>query len=205
MEEKKDVVGERTYCTADDCHSSGIYVVVYIFVVIRDKINRKKAETGEDRQQVWGILEKSVPEIAKYTRAYACWEWSTYEYKKTITKYWHYGIAFNDERICIVPLSCEGGDISYSGGFRIEKSDVGIVNSKKGKNWVELYDRNQVEMISLMIFPENLNDDRFHPVNIIQKEEEAAFIQWKDRWMDEVNGANGVEVTGKMKKPVKNK
>ncbi len=102
-----------------------------------------------------------------------------------------------------MPLSCEGGDISYSNAFCIEKKDVAIVNSKKGTAWVELYDMHQKELLSVSVLPENLNDDKFHPVNIIQSDEARAFEAWKDAWMDEINTANNVEVTGKMKKPVK--
>lgn len=178
-------------------------VVVFIYVTIKDKINRKKAQSGEDREHVWNILQSSVPQIEKYTRAYGCWEWSTYQGKKTTTTYWYYGLAFNQDRIYVVPLSCEGGDVSYSNAYCIEKSDVAIVNSKKGEQWVELYDRGQQEVLSVSVFPENLNDDKYHPVNIIQPDEARAFIEWKDKWMDEVNTANHVQVTGKMKKPVK--
>lgn len=92
----------------------------------------------------------------------------------------------------------------YENPVILEKEDIGIVNSKPGEIWVELYDKNQQEIISLMTVPENLNDDRFHPVNILQ-EEHKAFIAWKDAWMEEINAANDVIVTGKVKKPIKKK
>lgn len=179
------------------------FVVVFIFVIIRDKINRKKAGTGEDKETVWNILQKTVPDPENYTKAYACWQWETYQTRKTTTTYWYYAIAFNKERLYIVPLSCEAGDISYSDSYCINKEDLGIVNTKKGTSWVELYDKNQKEIVSLSVFGENLRDNKYHPVNIIQPEAEQAFIEWKDGWMDEVNAANNVTVTGKMKKPVK--
>lgn len=71
--------------------------------------------------------------------------------------------------------------------------------------WAELYDKNFNEIISLSVFGENLKDDKYHPLNIIQEEEAKKFVAWKDNWMASVNAANGVEVTGKMKKPVKNR
>lgn len=181
----------------------GLIVIITIYVVIKDKINRKKAMSGGDRETVWNILQRAVPNVDQYTRAYGCWEWTTYQGKKSTTAYWFYGLAFNKERLYVVPLSCEGGDISYSNAFCIEKKDVAIVNSKKGTAWVELYDMHQKELLSVSVLPENLNDDKFHPVNIIQSDEARAFEAWKDAWMDEINTANNVEVTGKMKKPVK--
>lgn len=182
-----------------------LIVVIYIFVTIQEKRNRKKALEGDDRVRVWEILEKNVPDVQNYTRAYARWEWSTYAGRRTTTSYWYYGIAFNSDCIYVVPLSAEGGDISYSNGGVIYKDQLGVVNSKKGANWVELYDKDRKEIVSLMVFAENLKDDKYHPVNIIQTDEEKKFLDWKEKWMEEVNTANGVEATGKMKKPVKNK
>lgn len=180
-----------------------LIVIIFIYVVIREKLNRKKAQTGEDKEALWNILERAVPDIGSYTRAYGCWEWSTYQGKRKTTEYWYYGLAFNGQRLWVVPLSCEGGDMSYSKGFCIEKADVGVVNSKKGGVWVEFYDRSCNEMLSLTVFEENLNDDRFHPVNIIQEEEAKEFLRWKDQWMEEINRANGVVASEKMKRPLK--
>ncbi|MBO5093123.1 MAG: hypothetical protein J6C33_02055 [Lachnospiraceae bacterium] len=174
-----------------------------IYVAISNKVGRKKAKTGEDRETIWNILQKAVPNIEQYTRAYATWEWSTYQGRKKITDYWYYAIAFNDQEICIVPLSFAGGDASYSQPFRIAKDQVGIVNSKPEVNWVELYDKNRQEMISMMVSKENLKFGKFEPVNIMQEEEADAFMSWKNKWMNDINAANGITVTGKMKKPVK--
>lgn len=178
-------------------------VIATVFVLIRDKINKKKASTGEDREALWNILQKAVPDAQNYTKAYACWEWTVYQGKTRKTTYWYYGIAFNSEQIFIVPISCADGDISYSEAFCIRKSDLGMVNSKSDAAWAELYDKNFNEIISLSVFGENLKDDKYHPLNIIQEEEAKKFVAWKDNWMASVNAANGVEVTGKMKKPVK--
>ena len=78
-----------------------------------------------------------------------------------------------------------------------------MINSKQGANWIELYDKNGKEIVSLSVFAENLKDDKYHPFNLLQKEEADKFVAWKDKWMEAVNAANGVEVTGKMKKPLK--
>ena len=54
-----------------------------------------------------------------------------------------------------------------------------------------------------MVMPENLNDDKFHPLNILQKEEAEAFVAWKDKWMEEINAVKGITVTGRQKDPSK--
>ena len=178
-------------------------VIVTIYVLIRDKINKKKASTGEDREAVWNIIQKAVPDAQNYTKAYACWEWSVYQGKRKTTTYWYYGVAFNSESIYIVPLSCEAGDISYSNAYKLTKADLGMINSKKDAVWAEFYDKKGNEILSVSVLGENLRDDKYHPVNIIQDEEAKKFAAWKDNWMESVNAANGIEVSGKMKKPVK--
>lgn len=180
-----------------------MFVVIFIYVTIREKINTKKANTGEDKRKLVSLLQKAVPEYQSCTLAYGSWEWKTYQGRRTTTKYWYYGVAFNDEALYVVPLSCDGGDLSYSNTYIVKKEDIGIVNSKKGENWMELYDRNQKEILSVMVDAKSLNEDKFHPVNIIQEEESKKFVQWKDKWMDEINSARGVNATGKMKRPVK--
>lgn len=180
-------------------------VAVAVYVVMKEKANDKKALSGEDKKALTRVMNKITPPEESCTVAYATWEWTTFQGKSKTTQYWYYGIAFNSERIYIAPLSYDGGDISYKNPFILEKEDIGMVNSRPGEIWVELYDKNQQEIISLMTVPENLNDDRFHPVNILQEEEHKAFIAWKDAWMEEINAANDVIVTGKVKKPIKKK
>ncbi|MBO4989397.1 MAG: hypothetical protein J6D37_03590 [Clostridia bacterium] len=180
-----------------------VVAIAFIFVLIKDKINKKKASTGEDRARVWGILQKALPEEADLTKAYACWEWSTYQGRTRTTTYWYYGVAFNEDHLYIAPLSCKSGNVESSASYVIRKEDLGMMNSKQGANWVELYDKNGKEIVSLSVFAENLKDDKYHPFNLLQKEEADKFVEWKDKWMESVNAANGVEVTGKMKKPLK--
>lgn len=182
-----------------------VVVVVAIYIVMKEKANDKKALSGEDKKALAVIMNKFISEGETCTVAYATWEWTTFQGKSQTTQYWYYGIAFNSERIYIAPLSYDEGDISYKNPFVLEKGDIGIVNSKPGEIWVELYDKNQQEIISLMTAAKNLNDDKFHPINILQEEEHKAFIAWKDAWMEEINAVNGITVTGKMKRPVKKK
>lgn len=180
-----------------------VVAIVFIFVLIKDKINKKKASTGEDRERVWGILKKVLPEAEDTTMAYACWEWTTYSGRTRTTTYWYYGVAFNEDNLYIAPLSCKSGNVESSTSYVIKKDDLGMINSKQGANWIELYDKNGKEIVSLSVFAENLKDDKYHPFNLLQKEEADKFVAWKDKWMEAVNAANGVEVTGKMKKPLK--
>jgi len=179
-----------------------IFVASFIYVSIKEKVNRGKASNGEDKKAVADAVNAIVPAGEACTSAFATWEFTKWQGKTKTTSYWYYGIAFNDNMITIVSLDFNRGDLVVKNSVVIEKQDVGIVNSKKGESWVELYDNSQKEIVSLMVLPENLNDDKFHPLNILQKEETEAFVSWKDKWMDDINTAKGITVTGKQKKPI---
>lgn len=189
-----------------------VIALVIIYVVIRDKLNRKKAQNGEDREKVWNIIEKNVPDAQNYTCAYADWEWTTYQGRRSTTKYWHYAIAFNQDRLYVLPLSTAGGDINHTGVYKLEKSDIAFVNgnfSQKGKKniapWVEFYDAALKELLSITVSEEYLHDDRYHPVNILQPDESQAFAEWRDSWMSQINPVGGVPASEIKKNPIKKK
>lgn len=182
-----------------------VVVAAFVYVIIHDKFNRKKAMTGEDRENFLNMMRKAIPNASSYTIAYAGWEWTTWQGRQSTTKYWYYGIAFNRDELLVAPISVEDGDFSYKDLFRVDKSSVYCVNaSLKGyAPWVELYDKDMKEMISIMVQAENLKDDRYHPVNILQPDEHKAFVEWAQNWMNDINVPHGLEVTGKQKKPLK--
>ena len=186
-----------------------VFVVVvaaaFIYVIIHDKINRKKAMTGEERENFISMMKRAIQSPENYTIAYAVWEWTTWQGRTSTTKYWYYGIAFNRDELLVAPVSVEDGDFSYKDVFRVDKASVYCVNAflKGTSPWVELYDKDMKEMISLMVMEENLKDDRYHPVNILQPDESKAFVEWAQNWMQDINVPHGLEVTGKQKKPLK--
>ena len=55
-----------------------------------------------------------------------------------------------------------------------------------------LFDKNQKELFTLFVVASNTKDDKYHPVNIQQKEEAEAFAQFAQALMQEVNTANGI-------------
>lgn len=180
-----------------------IFVIGYIYITIQEKVNRGKASNGEDKKAVADAVNAIVPAGEVCTNAFATWEFTKWHGKTKTTSYWYYGIAFNDNLIAIASLDFNSGDLKVKNSVVIRKQDVGIVNSKKGERWVELYDDAQKEIVSIMVLPENLNEDKFHPLNVLQKEEADAFVSWKDKWMDEINTAKGITVTGKQQNPIK--
>ena len=69
-------------------------VVLFIAVMIREHINTKKGETGEDLAKVREVLKRLLPDYASYTTAYALYKNKTYRGRSTTTTYAHYAIAF---------------------------------------------------------------------------------------------------------------
>lgn len=181
-----------------------IIAVVAIYVIIREKINLKKAATGEDKERIANIFKQILPDTwGNYKSAFACWEKKEYRGRQTITRYWSYAISFSWDEIYIVPLLCEDRELRYKESFCITKESVGMVNAKKGENWMTLYDHDRNEILTLQVKAENTKSDRFHPVNIVQDEEAAAFSKMIDHWLDDVNGKAGIEVSGVYGNPFK--
>lgn len=183
-----------------------LIVVVAAYVWIQERINLKKAATGEDKERISNIFKQILPDTwGNYQLAYARWEKREYQGRRTITHYWSYAVAFSWEGMYIVPLLCEDKQIRYKDSFYIAKESLGMVNGKKGEGWMTLYDKSQKEILTLEVKGKNTKSDRFHPVNILQEDEAAAFSALVDHWLEEVNTQNGVEVSGRYGAPFKKK
>ena len=81
-------------------------------------------------------------------------------------------------------------DSAVQEAVRIGKEDLGMAEAKNGL--LTLFDKNQKELFTLFVVASNTKDDKYHPVNIQQKEEAEAFAQFAQALMQEVNTANGI-------------
>lgn len=183
----------------------GLIVIIAIYVLVKQHFDEKKGMDSEEKKAIEALIRKIVPAGEPVTAAYATWQWTTWQGKRTTTTYWYYAIGFSDSAIYVAPLSFAGGDMSYGDSYCIRKEELGLVNADKSGTWVELYDKSRKVIVSLMVTDSNTRDDQYHPVNIQQPEETKAFREWCAKWLQEVNGANGVSVTGKIGKPIKEK
>ena len=171
-----------------------VLVVLFVVVYIKMTIDEKKGANSEEKQQIKNIVKKVVPNGESYTAAYGTREELTLggggRTVTTTTKYWYYAVAFKPGDLYLVPLSFEGGDISYGEAVRIGKEDLGMAEAQNGL--LTLFDKNQKELFTLFVVASNTKDDKYHPVNIQQKEEAEAFAQFAQALMQEVNTANGI-------------
>jgi len=184
-----------------------VFVVLFIIVYIRECINEKKGVDSEDMQSIRQIVAKLVPDAGSYTTAYAVWETIQMggggRRVTTTTRYWYYAVAFKPGVIHIIPLSFDGGDMSYGEPMCLTKENLGMVNAKEGDLWASFYDLEQKEIVSIIVGPSNTKEDKYHPVNIQQKAESEAFVNFVKGFMAEVNGYRQVTVSGKCGKPLK--
>ncbi len=169
-------------------------VVLFIIVYVKMTIDEKKGANSEEKQRIKDIVRRAVPDGASYTAAYGTREELTLggggRTVTTTTKYWYYAVAFKPGDLYLVPLAIEGGDISYGQPLHYGKNDLGMAEAKKGL--LTLYDKDRKEIFTLFVVESNTKDDKYHPVNIQQKEEAEAFAQFSQALMQEVNAAHGI-------------
>lgn len=188
----------------------GVIAIVFLFIVfyIKETINEKKGKNSEEKKTIKDIVAKIVNDNA-YQSIYATWEdFSLGGGGRTVTTttvYKYYAVGFKKGSLCVIPLSFDGGDISYGDALFLDKENVGMVNAKEGKNWLEIYDLEKNLIVKLMVGPIETKQDKYHPVNIEQKEDYEAFCQFIGEFMSEVNELHKVSVSGKIGKPLAKK
>lgn len=181
-------------------------VAIVIYVVVKMAIDTKKGENSEEKRKIAELVAKLVPDSQQYTTAYAFWEQKNIGVHRTsvnsTSRYWYYAIAFKQSALFVIPLSFSGNDISYSQPISCTKENLGMVNGKDGENWLALYDKSGQEIAIFAVSADNTKDDKYHPVNIQQKDAAEKFFAFLGGFMREVNEANGATATGNPLKPV---
>lgn len=119
-----------------------LFIIAFVILYIRECINEKKGIDSEEKQQINDIIRKVVPNAQDFTPAYAHWQVTNYTGGgrtsiNTTTRYWYYAIAFRTGMIHIIPLSFDGGDISYGESMCFTKENLGMVDSDI---WATFYD-----------------------------------------------------------------
>lgn len=182
-------------------------VVLFIIVWVKMSIDEKKGANSEEKQKIKEIVRKVVPNGESYTAAYGTREELALggggRTVTTTTSYWFYAVAFKPGDLYLVPLSFDGGDISYSEPVHYGKADLGMVEFKNG--YLTLFDKERREIMTLFVVASNTKDDKYHPVNIQQKEETEAFGQFAQSFMQEVNAENGITDIKAAKKEARKK
>lgn len=176
--------------------------VLFVIVYIKMTFDEKRGENSPEKQKIKNIVKRVVPGGEAYTTAYGTREELALggggRTIRTTTSYWYYGVAFKPGDLYLVPLAFEGGEISWGEPQRYNKENLGMVEARTGR--LVLYDEDRKEILTLFVAASNTKDDRFNPVNIQQKEEAEAFVQFSQEFEKEVNTARGISDTRAAKK-----
>lgn len=174
----------------------GVVAVVVLFIIfyVKMTIDEKKGADSREKQKIKDIVRSVVPGGDTYTAAYGTREELALggggRRVTATTSYWFYAVAFKAGDLYLVPLDIQGGEISHSEPVHYGREELGMVEAKNG--YVTLFDRDRKEIMTLFVTASNTKDDKYHPVNIQQKEEADAFAQFAQAYMREINAANGI-------------
>jgi hypothetical protein len=185
-----------------------VVVIITIVVFIKGHIDERKGKNSAEKSEIRELINSLIPNGKEYTAAYGIWEdldlsVAGVSTVKTTTTYNYYAVAFKPGVLYYIPLSYLGGEMSFDETYCLTKENLGMINAKKGQDWSSYYDKEQKPIVHITVQSSNTKDDKYHPVNIQQKEEAQAYADFVQQFMNDVNLANGVEVTGKYMQPLK--
>lgn len=171
---------------------------ITVYVVAREKINLRRAADGEDKERLKQAVSSALPEETGYQVAYGHYEKVEGFGRKTLTTYFYYALAFDTNRIWLMPLLFDKKSIVVQQPVLITSgslgaADVNLVKNKDGSARrvdCTLYDKNGAAFLDCVVEVNNIRTDSCRHLNIIQKEECAQFGQLIGSIADQVNREN---------------
>lgn len=184
-----------------------IFVIAVAIEYARISANEKKGINSAEKQRVHEIMTSTLLNPENYTTVYGMWDLSYTaggrNVQTTTTQYWYYGIAFGEDKLYVAPLSFSKGEINAQDIFCIEKKDVSMVECEIDFKGVVasavIYDKEMKKIVSFYAGANNTKDDKYHPVNIQQKDEAEAFCNWLNQWQKEIHAENKADMKVKEK------
>lgn len=165
----------------------GTFIFIPIYAYVSHLICKKKMESGMDKRKLQYILQDVVKGVDCYTAAYAYWVRMDSFRWGNIRNSWYYAIGFNDNRIYVVPLMFDEGEIYYKDFFCLEKSMVAKIESSAEYGRIKLFDRNGQLLAHLQVNEKNNSSHGNGEINLYQEQEFKAFQEWITRWTAEIN------------------
>ena len=153
-----------------------IGAAIFAYMQLKERKNKALAETGQDKAHLKQVVEKLLPNEIGCRALYGHWEDVQHMGRTTRTTYYSYAVAFDAERLWVAPLKFQQGSILPAQPVLITREDLGradtdVTTAKDGG-------------IRFNADAENLREDRFHHVNILQEEECGHFA----RFMETLSG-----------------
>lgn len=168
----------------------GTFAFIPLYGYVCHLISKKKMESGVDKRKLQQILRDIVPMGEDYTVAYASWYRIDYPKfgRHYTTNYWYYAIGFNENRIYIVPLTLEDGEIYYMNYSYVDKSMVAKIECDVCAGKMRLFDRNGQELAHLQVDEKNNSSHGNGNINLYQEAEARAFKDLITKWKADING-----------------
>lgn len=175
------------------------YAVYRFFKNNEKNVNRQVAATGEDLEKVRRTVRNALPPDAQDAQiAYAHWEdmQQSYEYAEDVhyvrrntrtthtTTYYRYAVAFKGKTLWIFPLKIDENtrDVQIGMPRVLTPERLGkVIATIKEKNGViqrvetTLADKQGGIIVRICVDAENLNSNKYLPMNIMQENECTAF------------------------------
>jgi len=176
----------------------GIIAVFAIYTLIKRRKNLAALDTGEDMDALKQAVARVLPGESGYKVVYAHWQRSESYGRRTTTYYYSYGIAFDAERMFIIPLKFEKDKILPQQPALITSENVGVLEVNETRKQdilsqvsVVLRNKNGESPVEFDVDVRNLKSDRFHHFNIRQQEECEAFSRFIGTLAQTVTAENG--------------
>lgn len=175
-----------------------ICVVIFIFMQLKEKKNKRLAASGEDKARLKSVADRLFAGIADCHPLYGHYEDVQHYGRSTRTTYYRYLLAHDSQRLWIAPLDFQQGSILPAQPVEITKEYLGkaTVDVRTAKDGTPtrvefvLYGKDGKQIIQACATSENLRESRYYPVNILQEEEVARFSQFMTGFVNEVNQEN---------------
>ena len=175
------------------------FAVYRVYKKNEKSVNRQKAAAGEDIENVRRMVRNSLPPGAQDAQiVYAHWEdmQHSYEYEEDVhyvrrntrttrtTTYYQYAVAFKSETLWVFPLKIDKDtrDAQIGAPLVLTPERLGKVQTTiKDKNGAiqrvetTLADRQGGIIVRMCVDAENLNSNKYLPMNILQEDECTAF------------------------------
>ena len=177
---------------------AAICIVIFIFMQLKEKKNKRLAESGEDKARLKAVADRLFAGVEDCHTLYGHYEDVQHYGRSTRTTYYRYLLAHDSKRMWVAPLDFQQGSILPAQPVEITtadlgKADVQVHNAKDGTTTrvdFTLYGKDGKQIIQAYASSENLRESSYYPVNIMQEEECARFARFITEFANTVNQEN---------------
>ena len=189
-----------------------IGIVIFIFMQLKEKKNKRLAETGEDKARLKAVADRLFADVPDCRPLYGHYEEVEHYGRSTRTTYYRYLLAHDSQRLWIAPLDFQQGSILPAQPVEITTGDLGkatidVRSAKDGTPYrvdFTLYGKDGKQIVQACATAENLRESSYYPVNILQEEEVARFARFMTDFVNEVNQDNQELIAGLEREANKN-